>query len=274
MAVEGNGDGTEMKKAFRESKKEILPKRLLYLQPFCEFLKKLPRADVDETADTTLLEDLLRKRLRGMGLKKAKDELTSDLNELEIYLSAPRLRNDRLHFVVGFLLIAAEKPEVFLKPPEKPRVILERLTMETPPKAKSSIDEYSLNIKWKRQNFHALRLNMEDEFSRKRTLVELEHPNASEYELLNLLGFSRLAESMPPSARQIQQPQAIAIRLGNVMGHKRVSLCDAPSYYKRVEYLLKIPGGYVSVFVSAKQPFDESEWDLYLATLRFQIKAP
>jgi hypothetical protein len=253
---------------------ETLPKRLQYLQPFRELIKKLPRADVDETADTTLLEELLRKRIRGMGVKKAQDELTSDLKELEIYLSAPRLRNDRLHFVVGFLLIAAEKPEVFLKPPEKSKVILERLTMETPPKAKSSIDEYSLNVKWKRQNFHALRLNMEDEFGRKRTLVELEHPNVSEYELLNLLGFSRLAESMPPSARQIQRPPAAPIRLGNVMGHKRVSLCDAPIFNKRVEYLLKIPGGYVSVFISARQPFDESEWDTYLATLRLQIETP
>ena len=248
--------------------KEILPERLQYLQPFREFLKKLPKADVGETTDTTLLEELLRKQIHGMSVNEAQERLNSDLDELEKYLSTPRRRNDRLHFVVGFLLIAVEKPEDFLKPPEKPKEILERLTMELPPKAKSSVDQYSLTIKWKRQNFYALRLSMDDEFSHEFTLAKLANPNASEYELLNLVGQTGVAELVPPSARQIR-PKNIKVNFGAVTGHKLVASSHSPVVWKSVGYLLSIPGGYVSVDISANHLFDEAEWESYLATLHF-----
>ena len=250
------------------AEKEILPERLQYLQPLREFLKKLPKADVGETTDTTLLEELLRKRIHGMSAKEAQEQLNSDLEELEKYLSVPSRRNDRLHFVVGFLLIAVEKPEEFLKPPEKPKEILERLTMELPSKAKSSVDQYSLTVKWKRQNFYALRLNMDDDFSREFTLAKLANPNASEYELLNLVEQTGAAELVPPSARQIR-PQNIKVNLGVVTGHKLIASSDSPVVWKRVGYLLAIPGGYVSVDISASHLFDEADWESYLATLRF-----
>lgn len=253
--------------------KEILPERLQYLQPFREFLKKLPKAEVGETTDTTLLEDLLRKRIQGKSVKDAQEQLNADLKELENYLSGPRRRNDRLHFVVGFLLIAVERPEEFLKPPEKPKVILERLFMDLPPKAKSSVDEYSLTVKWKRQHFYALRLNMDDEFSREFTLAKLDHPNASEYELLNLVGATGAAELIPMGAREIR-PQAIRVELGKVAGHKLVSARETPIFWKGIDYLLRIPGGCVSVSISSKHPLDEAEWESYLATLHFRRPAP
>ena len=160
---------------------EPLPERLQYLQPFREFLAKLPKDEASD-ADPTLLEELIYEQIKGKTTEEAKEKLNADLEELEKYLSAPRRRNDRLHFVQGYLLIAVEDPEELLKPPEKPKPVEERLIMELPPKAKSKVDEYSLTVKWKRQRLNALKHNMDDEFSRKLTLTAFAHPNASEYE--------------------------------------------------------------------------------------------
>jgi hypothetical protein len=220
--------------------------------------------------DTTLLEELIHEQIRGKTTKEAQEKLNADLEELENYLSTPRRRNDRLHFVIGFLLIAAEKPEELLEPPKKPKPVEERLIMELPPKAKSKVDEYSpsLIVKWKRQNFYAHRCYMEDEFSRKAILVAFAHPNASEYERFILRGEPALAEMVPLVAREIRH-QSISINLGEVTGHKYVRIGQPPAEWKRVGYLLQIPGGYVSADIQARYLFDETEWDTYLATLRF-----
>jgi hypothetical protein len=255
------------------AKQEMLPKRLKYLQPFREFLNELPKAEVGEATDTTLLEKVLRKRIRGKSVKGAQEHLNEDIKELENYLTGPRHENDRLHFVLGFLLIAAEKPKKLLNPPEKRKLILERLKMNLPPKAKPSVDEYSLTVKWKRQHFYALRCDMSDDFSREYTLAQLANPNASEYELLNLVGAGGIAESVPPAARPIR-PTAIPVNLGKVVGHKVLAIVESPVASKHVSYLLKIPKGYVNVSISARESFDESEWETYLATLRFEIPAP
>ncbi len=165
------------------AKPESLPERLQYLQPFREFLAKLPKEEAPD-ADPTLLEELIHKQIKGKTTEEAKEKLNGDLEELEKYLSAPRRRNDRLHFVQGYLLIAVEDPQQLLKPPEKPKPIEERLLIDLPPKAKSKLDEHSLNVKWKRQSLWANKCRMDDDFQTKRILVAFAHPNASEYERL------------------------------------------------------------------------------------------
>jgi hypothetical protein len=184
---------------------EPLPERLQYLQPFREFLAKLPREEASD-ADPTLLEELIHKQIKGKTVEEAKEKLGADLEELEKYLSAPRRRNDRLHFVQGYLLIAVEDPQELLKPPEKPKPIEERLLMELPPKAKLRIDESSssLSVTWKGQNFYAQRCGMEDRFSRQFTLIKFAHPNASDYERCILMDEPALAEMVPLAAREIR----------------------------------------------------------------------
>jgi hypothetical protein len=249
------------------AEKEILSERLQYLQPFREFLAKLPKEEASD-ADPTLLEELIYQQIKGKTVEEAKEKLRGDLEELEKYLSAPSRRNDRLHFVEGYLLIAVEDPDQLLKPPEKPKPIEERLLMDLPPKAKSKLDEYSLNVKWKRQSLWVNKCRMDDDFQSKRILVAFAHPNASEYERFGLRGEPVLAEMVPPAAREIR-PQSISVNLGRVIGHKYVSSGEPPATWKRVDYLLQIPGCYVSISIQSQVPFDESEWDSYLATLRY-----
>ncbi len=226
--------------------KEILPERLQYLRPFQEFLAKLPKAEVGETTDTILLEELLRKRIRGMTAKEAQEQLNADLEELESYLAVPRRRNDRLHFVVGYLLIATEQPEELLKPPVKPKEIIERLTLELPAGARSTVDQYSLTVKWKSQHFYAGRLNMDDDFTREHTLEQL-------------------AQTEP----KLDGKPAIKVQFGEVVGFKCVSSDKFPIVWKRADYLLKIPGGCVRIVIQANILFDESVWESYLPTLHF-----
>jgi hypothetical protein len=137
-------------------------------------------------------------------------------------------------------LIAVENPEELLKPPVEVRKREERLVMELPPRAKSTSNEYELSVKWKRQRFYVLKCNMEKDSSRKSYLTEFENP----------------------------RPRAILINLGEVNGHGYITSGDYPIFSKRVDYMLKIPGAYVLVTISAHHLFDESEWNPYLATLR------
>ncbi|HWC59556.1 MAG TPA: hypothetical protein VHC44_07660 [Verrucomicrobiae bacterium] len=222
------------------AKKQTLPERLQYLQPFRQFLTKIPKSEVGDTTDTSLLEKLLRDQIQGLTQPEAREKLSGDLKELEEYLS-DRL-TDRLHFVVGFLLIAVEKPEELLKPPVEVKKREERLIMNLPPRSKSRIDEYSLSITWKRQRFYALRYNVKDEFTRKRVLKEL-NPN----------------------------PRAISITLENVTGYKHIRFSESPIVWKRVDYELIIPGAYVGITIQASHLFDETEWDPYIATLHYAI---
>jgi len=249
---------------------EPLPERLQYLRPFREFLAKLPKSEASD-ADPTLLEELIHEQIRGKTAEEAKAKLNADLDELEKYLSAPRCRNDRLHFVLGYLLIAVEDPQQLLKPPEKPKPIEERLLMDLPPKVKSKVAEDwpSLLVKWKGQHFSASKCRMDDDFQSKRILIELAHPNASEYERFILRGEPALAEMVPPVARGIR-PQSISVNLGKVIGHKYVSSGESPATWKRVDYLLQIPGCYISASIQAQESFNESEWEPYVATLRFE----
>ena len=227
------------------SNKQNLPERLQYLQPFQAFLSKISKEDVGESTDTTILEELLRTRIEGLSIAESQRLLTRDLEELESHLGR---RNDRLQFVVGFLLIAAEKPEELLKPPAKPPEITERLTMATPPDSKVIVDQYSMMIRWKRQTFTALRLNMDDEFGRLHTLEQL-------------------AQSKP----SLDGPPAVRVEFGEVAGIKSVSVSaiEHPKPWKRVDYLLQIPDGYVRVTIVANRLFDESTWESCLPTLRF-----
>lgn len=249
------------------AKSESLPERLQYLQPYREFLAKIPKSKIDEGTDTTLLCDLVRERIRGITETEAKEKLNADLEELEKYLSSRK--DDKLHFVLGLFLIAVEDPEKFVKPPEKPK---EQIIMELPPNAKSKyFEEWSLTVKWKRQHFSASPLDMTYDYGRRRFLTQLAHPDANDYELYILMGETAMAEMVHPRAKEIHPVPSVAVNFGKVTGHKRVVCNNSPPFVtKNVGYHLQIPGGYASVSIVAKFLFDESEWEFYLPTLRIE----
>jgi hypothetical protein len=54
---------------------KALPEKLKYLRPFQEYLATLPASDVGELTDSSMLEKLLRKRLKGMSSQEATNQL-------------------------------------------------------------------------------------------------------------------------------------------------------------------------------------------------------
>lgn len=244
------------------AKQDPLPERLQYLQPYREFLAKIPKSKLDEGTDTTLLDELVRERIRENTETEAKEKLSADLEELEKYLST-RL-DDKFHFVRGFFLIAVENPMELLKSDKKPE---ERLLMELPPNAKAKYEEeWALVIKWKRQLFCGTPLDMSDNWSRELFLAEFNNPNANQYEIFKIAGYPTLAEMFQPEQREMRPPPSIAVSFGKVVGHKQTISHES----KKVSYKLQIPGGYAKVSIYAGFLFDESKWDSYLATLRYE----
>jgi hypothetical protein len=69
---------------------EPLPERLQYLQPYREFLAKIPKSKIDEGTDTTLLCDLVREQIRGKTEAEAKEKLAADLEEWGMNFSERR----------------------------------------------------------------------------------------------------------------------------------------------------------------------------------------
>ncbi|HXB59782.1 MAG TPA: hypothetical protein VNU95_09465 [Candidatus Acidoferrales bacterium] len=250
---------------------ETLPERLQYLQPYREFLGKLRKSEVGDGTDTTLLEELIYEQIHGKTVEEAKEKLSADLEELEKYLSVPVRRNDRLHFVLGYFLIAAEDPAELLKRPEKPKPVEEKLVMDLPPKTKPETSEGwpSLNVEWKEESFYAHKCRMDDDFQAKKVMVEFNNPNATAYEHFILRGEPGMAEMIPKAARE-KRRQSISVDLGEVKGHKYVSTGAAPATWQRVDFLLQVPGGYVQGTIQASVLFDESKWDPYLKTLRLE----
>jgi hypothetical protein len=100
-------------------------------------------------------------------------------------------------------------------------------------------------------------------------LAEFTHPNASRYEIYVLAGYKSVAEMFPPAVREIR-PQSISVNFGKVVGHKYIVVRESPSVQKAISYNLQIPGGYAHISINADFLFDEEEWNLYLATLRYE----
>src|SRR4051794_30798782 len=63
-----------------------LPPRLEYLQPVIAEMSKLGLDDFHEDLDTTALVAALRKRVKGLAMKRAKEMLTKDREALETWV--------------------------------------------------------------------------------------------------------------------------------------------------------------------------------------------
>jgi hypothetical protein len=113
----------------------LLPERLRYLQPVRNKLAKLAPEDINEDLDNSFLRKSIRKRVHGLSEADARMTLNEDSTVLATWLAGAGTDNDYMGFVQGFLLIAAEMPEKFLKAPA-PAAPLLRVLMDLPAGAK------------------------------------------------------------------------------------------------------------------------------------------
>ena len=210
-----------------------LPESLIYLEPVRKQFAKLGPDQIHEDTDLSVLRRAVKKRIKDLAPDQISSALCDDAARLGEWLSTPEGQlehNARMHFVLPLLPDAIEilfSKESGKDTPEK------EVFMTTPVEAKTSKEYGILTLKWKRMH---LSLYPADENWFHKSISEFRHfaqPEVTAY------------------------PKVVTeFEVGEVKGFKAISECPG---FKRVDYALKVPGGFVvGVLDFANTKFDES----------------
>jgi hypothetical protein len=224
-----------------------LPEPLRYLQPFADALAKLPPEELNEDVDASQLDAALRKRVRGLDEEAADAELAADRNLLERWLEDKP--GHPAHWIRGFLLapdLATDLTQPVEPPPRGPE-----MSFLAPDGWKVNAVPFRLDLKKGKLIGTIMAI---DQFS------------------FDLMQWQKEQWVAPPGLEVTREIQAV--RHGDVSGKKYVYRQFAPAPWKRVDYLLNVPGGFVSATLDAfGADFDETPFDANLHTLRLSASA-
>jgi len=217
-----------------------LPGRLQYLQPFRDQFGSHPD-EVDETAASAPLMELLQKRIAGLAPAAAEKLLAEDIAELERWLTAPEQVNDCLHFASGFFLMSpAELVQQIRKEAEAQKAPLPWVEMELPPKAKvrrfEKEKDGGMLVKWQGLSFTAGVANRERWLKNGRRLKFWDLKN---------------------------EVTSTPVQFGEVTGTKYVEMAKDASGHstKAIVYLLSVPGGDLNVSLRYEGTKPNLKWD-------------
>ncbi len=234
-----------------------LPDSLRYLQPFANALAKLPPDALNEDVDASRLEAALRKRVRGLDEEAAEAELARDRDRLEHWLKDKP--DHPAHWIRGFILSptlatdltqpvgppppgavepAPQGPKIDFVPPEGWRVkeLAPDLLQLKKGKLSGSVMAIDEGL------FHQSQRERETEW---------------------------VVAPGVEATRDVQVAE-----YGNVSGKKYVYRRIAPDQWKRVDYVLSVPGGFAMAGVeSAGADFDEAPFEAQLPTVRLSASA-
>jgi hypothetical protein len=224
-----------------------LPELLKYLQPFANALAKLPPADLNEDVDASRLESALRKRARGLDDEAADAELNKDRDALERWLKDKP--DHPAHWIRGFLLspdLATHLTQPAEPPPRGPE-----MSFVAPDGWKVKAVPFRLDLKKGKLIGTIMAI---DEFS------------------FNLIQRQQEHWVAPPGLEA--RREVLPVRHGDVSGKKYVYRQTAPVPWKRVDYVLSVPGGFVSAMLDALgADFEEAPFDDKLHTVRLSASA-
>lgn len=234
----------------RTRKPAPFPEPLRYLQPFADALARLPPEELNEDVDTTRLEAALRKRVRDLDEQAADAELAKDRGLLERWLEDKP--DHPAHWIRGFLL--TRHLTRYLRQPPKPPPRGPEMLFEAPNGWKVKSVPFRLDLKAGKV---AGSIGAIDEFT------------------FGLLQLQR------EQAAKIQQPgvqwtsEVSDVSFGPCSGKKYLHRMTAPATLKQVDYVLRVPGGFVSIGLGTLKgaDFDESPLESKLHTLRLSASA-
>jgi hypothetical protein len=220
-----------------------LPGRLSYLSPIRKKMAALAPEEINEDMDPSMFAEVLRGRIKGLSLAEGKKALQDDASELQEWLRQPGMDGDRLHFFLGFLLIASEAPEKLSKASVKaPKP---RIEMRFPPEAKARELHGGWKARWRGFTLFVLP-SVEECFEGE---VAMFREPVGQY--ANLISVS-----------------VVPVRFGDVTGFKQVEV-TAEVGAKHVRYALRVPGGYATAAILKKGiEWEEAMFDQWLATIR------
>lgn len=219
-------------------KHQALPRPLGYLQPFVEALAKFHPDDVNEDVDPALLEKLVRQRIDGQNLQAARAAINADRKRLETWLRGLGDRTHPAYWILGFL----SAPDVVGRLRASPEPVRPEISFVAPPGWRSAVDQNGLSLK-KRKLIG--QITVIDESSHQLRMRQMQ-----------------FVPSMLPRGHELCSQ---TVEFGACSGTK--ILVDQP--FKRVDYLLRVPGGYVAIMLTGMgAAFDETEFEAHLHTLQ------
>jgi hypothetical protein len=230
-------------------KKDVqkLPAELRYLQPFLRALAKRPAEELDEDIDAADLEAALRKRLRGLDEHAADAELSKHRALLEKWLKTSASANHPVYWVLGFITLPGIGRKL-VRPPEPP-LRGPRMDFEPPMGWKVKSVPFRLDLK------------------KGRVIGTIGAIDDFTFDLLQrqMEGWDARAHAQGLQASM----ESSDVTFGACAGKKYVYKQTGQVSWKRVDYLLRAPGGIVSVTLDGGgTDFNESEFESKLCTLR------
>jgi hypothetical protein len=219
-----------------------LPEPLRYLQPIANALAKLPPEDLNDDVDASRLEAALRKRVSDMDEETAEAELSKDRDLLERWLKDKP--DHPAHWIIGFLH-SSDLATHLTQPPEPPPRGPE-MSFDAPEGWKVKVVPFRLDVK------------------QGKLIGTIMAIDESSFDLMQRQKEHWVA---PPGLEATHEVQAV--RHGDVSGKKYIYRQIAPVPWKRVDYVLSVPGGFVSAMLDALgSEFDEAPFEDKLHTVR------
>ena len=220
-----------------------LPKSLSYLNPLRRRLAALPEEEVNEDMDLSPFQRVFLRRIKGLSPDEAKTALQGDLVQLQQWLNQPGQQAERLNFVLGFLLIAAESPERLSEAASESSKF--QVEMQFPPEARIKRLHGGWKARWRGFTVFVL---PEEKACYEREIEFLREPVQQYAKLISV--------------------SVLPVELGNVTGFKKVQVVPEVGT-KDVSYALQVPGGYATGAILKKGiEWEESVFDECLSSIQ------
>lgn len=248
-----------------------LPQNLKYLQPFVAKLAKLPPDDLNEDVDPTPLMRLLQKRIKGLDARAASRALEADYVALEKWLADKPTHP--AYWILGVLF----SPNLMdgLDPQGVPGA--ETGEREAPLEKMPEI-HFDAPAGWLKTPF-PYRVDLE--CGNLRGTITYVYPLSFDGRVREMknrhkpVSIAHLSPDDPLERSIIEQKKRMQIistefdfAQGEITGKKWV-VSETAESGKRVDYLLTVPGGHVSILLEAGgAPFDEAEFERQLGSVR------
>jgi hypothetical protein len=229
-----------------------LPEALLYLQPFARSLERLAPDELNEDVDPTRLAGALRKRLRGLDDARAEAELEDDRAILAAWLETEAPPDHPANWLLDYGLSTGLAFQIAR--PREPAPAGPEMTFEIPKDWKLKASPFQLQFKKGKLIGQITAIDdLGFEISKRQREHEIKPPIGVEF---------------PFKVPQILLEKS-DVTFRPVIGRKYVQTAVTPKSWKRVEYILSVPGGYMSVILDGGgRDFDESLVESKLHTLK------